>query len=215
MIIKKRKKKEDDDELDDDEEEEEEDVDPLDVNNDENEQQDEDREEGQNNGDNKGTRDKVRVDIDGEGLRKLKADHCHVDEPNTTDTLDILQSGIGQLGRLLGAGGAFGVGNGNGVGSGEAGKSAALALKNLIEIGSATNLNNQLQQQSNLNNNNLNSQQQKAPQRCPICKKTLQNVRRHINEVHVGLTYSCEICARPFKRTDKLNNHILKEHKLA
>lgn len=49
--------------------------------------------------------------------------------------------------------------------------------------------------------------------RCPICKKKLQNVRRHINEVHVGVTYTCEYCSRPFKRTDKLNNHILKEHR--
>ncbi|CAG2118271.1 unnamed protein product, partial [Medioppia subpectinata] len=47
---------------------------------------------------------------------------------------------------------------------------------------------------------------------CPFCHKRIVNLRRHINEVHVGVLFQCQICCRKFKRKDKLNHHLITEH---
>ncbi|XP_054166976.1 protein tramtrack, beta isoform-like [Oppia nitens] len=49
---------------------------------------------------------------------------------------------------------------------------------------------------------------------CPFCNKRIVNLRRHINEVHVGVLFQCQICCRKFKRKDKLNNHLISEHNI-
>ncbi|CAG2167966.1 unnamed protein product [Oppiella nova] len=49
---------------------------------------------------------------------------------------------------------------------------------------------------------------------CPFCHKRIVNLRRHINEVHVGVLFQCQICCRKFKRKDKLNHHLITEHNI-
>ncbi len=49
---------------------------------------------------------------------------------------------------------------------------------------------------------------------CPLCNKKIVNLRRHINEVHVGLVLKCQFCTRNFKRKDKLNRHLIVKHNI-
>ncbi|RWS02801.1 zinc finger protein-like protein [Dinothrombium tinctorium] len=50
--------------------------------------------------------------------------------------------------------------------------------------------------------------------RCPICNKSLFHLKRHMNEVHLGVVYKCHLCGRRFKRTDKLNTHMSHAHSM-